>query len=70
MRSHRWLGPFSALSFRELMVGFLEMDTPASASSPSSQLSTDLKDVWPHRRRPDLTPVVLLSAPMGAALGG
>lgn len=68
--SNRQLGPSGALSFRELMVGFLEMETPASASSPSSQLSTDLKDVWPHRRRPVLTPATLFSAPEGAARVG
>lgn len=39
------------LFLREVMVGFLEMETPVSLSSLSSQLSTDLKDVWPHRRR-------------------
>lgn len=64
------LGPSSGLSFRELIVGFLEMETPASASSPSSQLSADLKDVWPHRLRPVLTPVMLFSAPVRAALVG
>lgn len=64
------LGPSSGLSFRELIVGFLEMETPASASSPSSQLSTDLKDVWPHRLRPVLTPVMLFSAPVRAPLVG
>lgn len=69
-RSNRQPGPSSALSFTELMVGFLEMETPASASSPSSQLSTDLKDACPHRLRPVLAPVVLFSAPVAAALVG
>lgn len=50
------------------MVGFLEMETPASGSSPSSQLSMDLKDVCPHRRRPVRAEVMLFSAPVGASL--
>lgn len=68
--SNRQLDVLRALSFRELIVGFLEMETPASASSTLSQLSTDLIDVWPHRRRPVLTPVTLFSAPVGVALVG
>lgn len=50
------------------MVGFLEIETPASASSDSSKLSADLMEVWPHRLRPLLTPVTLFSALEGAAL--
>lgn len=65
-RPNRQLGPSGVWPFRELIVGFLEMETPTSASSPSSQLSTDLKDVWPHRRRPVLTADTLFSAPVTA----
>lgn len=64
-RSNRQLGPPAAPSFRELMVGFLEMETPASASSPSSQLSSDLLDASPQRLRPVLTALMLFSAPVG-----
>ncbi|KAF3857968.1 hypothetical protein F7725_011169 [Dissostichus mawsoni] len=62
-RSNRQLGPSAAPSFRELMVGFLEMETPASASSPSSQLSSDLLAACPQRLRPVLTALMLFSAP-------
>lgn len=62
--------PGASPSCRELMVGFLEMETPASASSALSKLSMDLMDVCPHRRRAVLALETLFSAPVGVPRPG
>lgn len=46
-------------SLKALMLGFLEWEAPKSQSSKSSQLSPDLKTVWPQRLRAPLWPSVL-----------
>lgn len=51
-------------------MGFLEKETPTSVSSTWSKLSKDLKDIWPHLRRPVRTPGALFSAPVRTVLDG